>query len=117
MDACVHHGVRGRTKRGTVTGANPMLQRVLGVEADGIIGRMTLSALDNAVRVGLEAFVVTNYLEARLQRFRSIIAADPSQAIWDRGWKNRIADLKRSIAAIPPACVPAPAGPTSTGGA
>jgi lysozyme family protein len=80
VDAAVHHGPRRAVQ---------LLQRTLGVAADGVFGPRTLRALRRAdarrVYIGLCA--------ERVRLYGRLIASDPSQAAFARGWLNRAAEL------------------------
>lgn len=61
-------------------------QRILGVEADGIVGERTLAAL--AARDPEPLF---HRLKAeRIAFVEDIVLANPSQRVFLRGWTNRI---------------------------
>lgn len=65
------------------------VQRILGVKADGIVGPTTLRAINNTNQQEL-----FNDIKAARSRFiESIIARDPSQAVFRKGWQNRINDI------------------------
>lgn len=65
------------------------VQRILGVKADGIVGPTTLRAINNTNQQEL-----FNDIKAARYRFvESIIARDPSQAVFRKGWQNRINDI------------------------
>ena len=78
VDCAVLHGP-GRAVK--------LLQAALGVDQDGVIGRQTLAALDHApdVRVRLAAH--------RLRRIAKIVADDPGQIVFLRGWVNRATEF------------------------
>jgi len=61
-------------------------QRILGVAADGVVGKQTLQALHNR-----PAQTLFNQIqEARLQFVDQIVRNDPRQKRFLNGWKNRI---------------------------
>lgn len=65
------------------------VQNILGVKADGIVGPKTLGALNNTNQQEL-----FNDIKAARYRFiEAIIARDPSQAVFRKGWQNRINDI------------------------
>lgn len=76
VDAGVQHG--------PVT-AIRMLQEILGVPVDGILGPRTIAALGvvpwRIVNAGLVA--------KRIAYYRDIVKADPSQSVFGSGWLNR----------------------------
>ena len=66
------------------------LQQALGVKVDGAIGPKTLAAARACdTRVVLEAMV-----QARLDYYRRIIAANPDLATFRDGWMNRARDVQ-----------------------
>lgn len=66
------------------------VQRVLGVNADGIVGPKTLSAINTADQRDL----FTRIHAARIDFVDDIVRRNPSQSRFIRGWKNRINDIK-----------------------
>lgn len=66
------------------------VQQMLGVQPDGVVGSVTLAAIN-----GQDAADFFARLKAeREQHFRSIVKRNPSQAKFLRGWMNRLNDLK-----------------------
>lgn len=61
-------------------------QRVLGVKADGVVGPVTLAAVNGAD----ERALFDRLKRERLAFVDRIVARDPSQRKWIRGWKRRI---------------------------
>jgi len=86
FDSAVNHGVRK---------AKVLLQRALGVNDDGIVGPATISALNDALTYGGEDVLVNQYLDVRGDFYDAIVANDPSQAQFIKGWHNRIAKLRQ----------------------
>ena len=82
FDSAVNCGVGQATK---------WLQRALGVKADGVIGPVTLAALKKAGTPQLVAEV----LERRLDFYEHLIDKDPNQAVFHRGWTNRMVSLRK----------------------
>ena len=72
-----------------VTTSIKQVQRILGVKVDGIVGRQTLSALNNTNQQEL----FNDIRNARYRFIEAIIERDPSQAVFRRGWRNRIDDI------------------------
>jgi lysozyme family protein len=65
-------------------------QRLLGVKADGIVGPKTLAAVNAA-----DSAKLFNDLKAEREAFlKRIVARNPSQKKFLRGWMNRLNDLK-----------------------
>ena len=65
------------------------VQRLLGVDADGIVGPRTLDAINSASPREL----FDRIIQARLKFVEDIVQRDPSQRVFLRGWKNRINDI------------------------
>lgn len=84
MDTAINFGV---------TGAAKMLQALLGVKVDGILGVKTMSALQehNQYDLALE------YCEFRKERRHNIVKKNPSQGVFLRGWLNRDNRVKEFI--------------------
>lgn len=80
FDAAVNSGVRQ---------AAVLLQRAVGVAEDGVIGPQTLAAVQRAGRARLLARMWVG----RLDLYRRIVAGNPTQLVFLRGWENRVADL------------------------
>ncbi|MFM1847462.1 MAG: hypothetical protein RL417_936 [Pseudomonadota bacterium] len=101
FDASVNHGTGGAVK---------LLQRALGgLKPDGALGPKTQAALAAVTDFEL---LKTRLLEARLALYTQVIANDPSQEQFRKGWMNRVDALRRMIAeplvgAAPPASIPA----------
>lgn len=60
-------------------------QRIAGVTEDGIMGRMTIKAINQ----NIEGFV-TKYKASRLAFLHKIVVNNPSQQVFMRGWTNRV---------------------------
>lgn len=74
-DFAVNSGV-GRASR--------YAQRIAGVTEDGQIGNISIGAINSCDNF------VEQYKEARLAFFKKIVANDPSQNVFLRGWTNRV---------------------------
>lgn len=85
VDSAVNHGV-DRTIR--------MLQEIVKVKPDGILGPITKSALSQLSVHELKK----KLLAARVRFYGRIIRLNPSQSVFAEGWANRAADLiERSL--------------------
>jgi lysozyme family protein len=85
-DWAVHSGLRVAVQA---------LQRLVGVSADGVIGPLTLAAVEAAHRRRL----VRQVVGAQARFFGALLASDTvDRRKWARGWLNRLAD---KIEAIP----------------
>ena len=65
-------------------------QRILKVQADGIVGPKTLCALNTVEK---DNFLKQVY-EARVVFIQNIIINDPTQKKFEKGWMNRLNDFK-----------------------
>lgn len=84
FDGAVNHGV-GLSAR--------MLQRVVGATPDGIIGPQTLQFIASHLSLRSEPVVVTDYLKRRVAIYQNIIANNPTQQKFVKGWRTRINSL------------------------
>lgn len=75
---------------GAVT-AIKQVQRVLGVQVDGIVGEITLGAINKHPD---QLLLFNRIKEARVAFIDAIIRNNPSQMRFRRGWLNRINDIK-----------------------
>lgn len=75
---------------GAVT-AIKQVQRVLGVQVDGIVGEITLGAIN---RYPSQMILFEKIKDARLAFINAIVRNNPSQMRFLRGWANRINDIK-----------------------
>ena len=74
---------------GAVT-AIKQVQKVLGVPVDGIVGDITIDAINKS-----DAEELFNRLKkARIDFVNTIVRNNPSQARFSRGWVNRINDIE-----------------------
>jgi lysozyme family protein len=81
FDCCVNHGV-GRAKK--------FLQRAVGVDDDGIIGKVTLAALQSMDPVEL----CNKVCDVREQFYRDIVTKNPSQSRFLNGWLRRVNEMR-----------------------
>lgn len=88
FDAAVQHGV-GRSSK--------WLQRVVSAYPDGVIGSNTIKAVEVfCFRNGL-AMLVNEYLSIRERFYKELIANDPSQKKFEKGWDNRMKALRKEL--------------------
>lgn len=66
-------------------------QQVLGVAADGIVGKQTLAAVNNYPD---QEELFQKFWDRRKQHFESIVQRDASQSVFLKGWMNRLNDYK-----------------------
>jgi lysozyme family protein len=74
---------------GTKT-AIKQVQTILGVTADGIVGNITLNAINSANQKEL----FDKIFNARIRFVNNIVRRDPTQAEYINGWINRINSIK-----------------------
>ena len=66
-----------------------LLQRVVGTVEDGIFGPKSWSCFDEVRDAyGLE-YVNSELVSARLAFYEGVIRRDPTQAVFERGWRRR----------------------------
>lgn len=80
IDAGVNHGVEKAAK---------WLQRAVGVSDDGVLGPVSLAAINGADAGRLYRAV----LAERIKLYGTLITKDPKQAIFAAGWANRVAEF------------------------
>lgn len=66
-----------------------LLQRIVGSEADGVLGPNTFTACDKYVSQYGDSALCNALVDARIRFFRDIVENDPSQEKWLHGWINR----------------------------
>lgn len=77
FDMAVHSGVSRAVKT---------LQRVLGVKADGVIGEITLAALDKAIKARGVAPIIIDFNKRRMSFLRRL----STFSTFGRGWTRRV---------------------------
>lgn len=87
FDSSVQHGPHR---------ASVWLQELIGVDADGAIGPVSLQALTNATQAVGVAPVVYFYLIKRKLFYAQIIKDNPSQVKFKNGWGNRMEALRKA---------------------
>ena len=85
VDAAVLHGVAGSIV---------LLQKAAGVSPDGVLGPMTLAAVQRLDGKRLALFA----LAERCSSEGGIVTHDPTQAKFAAGWANRVNRLIRAVA-------------------
>lgn len=88
FDAAVNHGALRARK---------MLQRVLGVDEDGVIGKNTMKALHDEVVASSAEEVASRFLDERARFFDRIVERDPSQSVFAKGWMNRVDHMREFV--------------------
>jgi len=85
FDTAVNMGVSASVK---------MLQGILGVQQDGIVGSQTLSAIQN-----YSGSIIDDFLDARKTKYEEL-AERPGQGVFLKGWLNRVDGLRGYIDCI-----------------
>lgn len=81
FDSCVNHGISRAAK---------FLQESVDVKVDGVIGKMTLEAVNKYKEKGL----IYRYFEIREEFYHRLTEKKPSQKVFLKGWLNRLENLK-----------------------
>lgn len=85
FDSAVQHGV-GRAIR--------WLQEVVDADVDGVFGEQTM----NAVQTAPTETTVAKYLDRRERFYNMVVANDPTQGVFAKGWTNRLNALRKEVA-------------------
>lgn len=99
FDAYVNHRPKSAVR---------LIQTALGVEADGILGPITIAKARELVAEDGDGMwaAIERYAEARRQLYTRIVAEDPTQAVFLKGW---IARAERVAAQAATELLPVPA--------
>ena len=65
------------------------IQKLLGVEVDGIVGRETINAINNCN----EDILFNDIYNERVRFYTNIVEKKPSQKMFLHGWLNRLNDI------------------------
>lgn len=84
FDTCVNSGIKRGSK---------ILQKAAGVVDDGVIGNQTLAA----VKRYPETILMNRYLDERISFLNRIVASNPTQNKFLRGWLNRVENLRKVL--------------------
>lgn len=68
-------------------------QRLLGLKEDGVVGYVTVNALNKAVKENKK--FITKLYKARYDYINSIIKSNSKLAVFKTGWLNRMKDLEK----------------------
>jgi len=71
-----------------------MLQKVLGATVDGVIGTETMRLVR---AVSDQRTLAIELIQMREQFYKDLIVRKPSMKVFEKGWYNRTAALKKSI--------------------
>jgi lysozyme family protein len=85
FDSCVQHGVRMAAR---------FLQEIAGVWVDGVVGAVTVKAVRELADRVTPREVADRILWRRARYYASIVAGDPSQVVFLRGWISRLEHLR-----------------------
>ena len=80
VDWEVNSGIKGRKG----------VQRCLGLTVDGVFGSKTLAALNSQPA----KCVFCKVMDARMRYYTDLVAAAPSQAVFLKGWMNRLKNFE-----------------------
>jgi lysozyme family protein len=83
FDTAVNMGVGASVK---------MLQKIIGVPQDGVLGSETLAAINN-----YNGDLVDTYLDAREAKYYGIVERDSRQGVFLKGWLSRVSSLRGYI--------------------
>lgn len=88
FDGAVNHGP-GR--------AIKLLQKTVGAVEDGAMGKGTIAASEKAAAATTAIDVAHRIITQRSAFYDRIVANDPTQAVFIKGWKNRLDQLSKEI--------------------
>lgn len=90
FDMSVNHGPGGAVKM-LQDAANTCAKKcgVGGCTVDGMIGPQTIGVVSNVCQELGDVAVNNALLERRLKKYEDIVEANPSQAVFSKGWKAR----------------------------
>lgn len=81
FDGCVNHGINR---------ANKILQKAVGTTADGVIGALTIDAINN-----IDAMQLCDLISAqRVNFYKNIVNRNPDQARFLNGWLRRVDEMR-----------------------
>lgn len=75
-----------------------LLQRALGIADDGQWGPQTRHSMENIIAEDMVHDLADVYLRLRAGWYDTIIERDPSQAVFAKGWMNRLDKLRTELA-------------------
>lgn len=77
VDMAVNSGVKRAVR---------LMQEIVGVTQDGIVGNITLNAINNS----REDLLYNLFRQRRIDYYYDLVDKDPKQAVFLKGWLNRI---------------------------
>lgn len=77
VDMAVNSGVKTAVR---------LMQEIVGITQDGIVGNITLNAINNL----REDLLYNLFRQRRIDYYYNLVDKDPKQAVFLRGWLNRI---------------------------
>ena len=87
-DFCVNAGIKQ---------ASRILQQVVGVTADGIVGSATLAALQKACEDQGQNSIAEKLCDARQQYYSKLARNNSKYQVFLKGWTNRVNALKQYL--------------------
>jgi lysozyme family protein len=66
------------------------VQKILNVDVDGIVGKQTITAINNAD----SEILFKNIYNERVKYYTNIVKRTPSQQVFLNGWMNRLNDFE-----------------------
>lgn len=75
-----------------------LLQKALGIEEDGIFGPQTLGAIREEILAGGLDQLIELYIGVRADFYHALVAKDPSQKVFIKGWIARLDHLREVVA-------------------
>ncbi len=72
------------------------LQQTISVQADGLIGRITLSKLDEYNPMAF----ISKFSEKKIEFYQDLVARKPDQQIFLKGWLNRVSSVRQDAISL-----------------
>lgn len=85
FDGAVNHGPKQSAK---------FMQRAVGADDDGFVGQKTINAVIADVKSGMLETVCKHIIAQREFFYDQLVKTDPTQAVFRKGWQNRLNELK-----------------------
>ncbi|WP_087018372.1 glycoside hydrolase family 108 protein [Thaumasiovibrio subtropicus] len=94
FDAAINHGPRRAIKFVQSVCNQAAVSRV--IKEDGAIGPNTLSAVKDTLNA-MQGHFLEALIEERRNFYHIIVAANPSQKVFLKGWENRLAEFESKV--------------------
>ncbi len=88
FDGAVNHGPKQSIK---------FLQRALGADDDGVVGKQTLTAVETDTKAGMLMNVCESIIAQRSDFYDMLVKKDPTQSVFRNGRGNRLKALLEEI--------------------